>query len=110
MDNQHERAGWWYDSFCEGVDLNAFLVRECRAMSRVAALRGDPDSAAFFAAEAERVARAVQTLWDEQDGIFYDRDERTGARSASNTSARSPRSGRASPPRRRPGAWCASTF
>ena len=79
MDNQHERAGWWYDGFCEGVDLNAFLVRECRAMSRVAALRGDPDSAAFFASEAERVARAVQTLWDEQDGIFYDRDERTGA-------------------------------
>ena len=28
MDNQHERAGWWYDCFCEGVDLNAYLVRE----------------------------------------------------------------------------------
>lgn len=79
MDNQHERAGWWYDSFCEGVDLNAFLVRECSAMSKLAAIRGDGSAADFFAAEAKRVARAVQTLWDEQDGIFYDRDERTGA-------------------------------
>jgi len=31
MDNQHERAGFWLDRFCEGVNLNCTLVRECRA-------------------------------------------------------------------------------
>lgn len=48
-------------------------------MSKLAAIRGDGSDADFFAAEAKRVARAVQTLWDEQDGIFYDRTSALGA-------------------------------
>jgi hypothetical protein len=28
MDNHYERAGYFHDSFCEGVDLNSYLVRE----------------------------------------------------------------------------------
>ena len=79
MDNQHERAGYWYDCFCQGVDLNCYLVRECRAMARVAALKGRPEDEARYLAHAERLKAAVQTLWDERDGFFYDRDVRTGA-------------------------------
>jgi hypothetical protein len=36
MDNQHERAGFWHDRNCEGVDLNCYLVRETRAFARLA--------------------------------------------------------------------------
>ena len=78
MDNQHERAGYWYDNFCEGVDLNAYLVRECRAMSLIADLKEKPEDAAWFEHQARLVTQAVQTLWDDEDGFFYDRDERTG--------------------------------
>ncbi|HPK35651.1 MAG TPA: trehalase family glycosidase, partial [Oscillospiraceae bacterium] len=79
MDNQHERVGWWHDCFCEGVDLNAYLVRECRAFARVAEIKGHPDDAAEFAATADRVALAVQQYcWNEEDGYFYDLDQRTG--------------------------------
>lgn len=78
MDNQHSRAGYWYDCFCEGVDLNCYIVRELRALACIAQARGREADAAEMCADADLVAQAVQTLWDEQDGIFYDRDERTG--------------------------------
>lgn len=78
MDNQHERAGYWYDCFCEGVDLNCYLVRECQAMAEIAKIKGRPEDAEWFLAQAQRVTAAVQTRWDETDGIFYDADCRTG--------------------------------
>ncbi len=81
MDNQHDRAGWWYDCFCEGVDLNSYLVRECRAFARVAEIKGHPEEAAEFKAKADQVALAIQkNCWDEEDGFFYDVDRRTGER------------------------------
>ena len=79
MDNQHERAGWWYDRISEGVDLNSYLYRECLAFSRIAEIVGRPEDCAFYLACAGKVKNAVQELlWDEQDGFYYDRHEKTG--------------------------------
>lgn len=77
MDNQHERAGYWYDSFCEGVDLNCYLVRECKAMAQIAKLKGYTGDENYFKQCAERKKEAIQSLWDEKDGLFYDRHAAT---------------------------------
>jgi neutral trehalase len=79
MDNQHERAGWWRDRFSQGVDLNCYLVRELRAMARLAGWLGQANLALDYLSQAERRAAAVRSwLWDEQDGFFYDRNARRG--------------------------------
>ncbi len=79
MDNQHERAGWWLDRFSQGVDLNCYLVRELRAMARLAALTGQAALQQEYLALAEQRAAAIRAvLWDEQDGFFYDRNARRG--------------------------------
>lgn len=78
MDNQHERAGYWDDCFCEGVDLNSYLVRECHAMSLLSRLKGKKEDEEYFLACEQQVKNAVLSLWDEEDKIFYDQDERTG--------------------------------
>ena len=77
MDNQHERAGFWGDRFCEGVDLNSYLVRECRAFARLATRAGQDALAAEYAAKADARAERIRALcWDEADGFFYDRNAR----------------------------------
>lgn len=79
MDNQHERAGWWYDCFCCGVDLNSYLVRECRAFSVIADQLGHGGDAVLFRNHADRLVCTMRELmWDAQYGIFYDLDRRTG--------------------------------
>jgi putative isomerase len=78
MDNQHERAGYWYDCFCEGVDLNCYIVRDCYAMAEIAKIKNHPEDAEYFTDRAEKVKAAIQTMWDDNDGLFYDRDIRTG--------------------------------
>lgn len=80
MDTQHERAGYWRDDFCAGIDLNSYLYRECRAMAIIAAARSLHDDARLFEQEAEKKRNAILTrLWHEADGFFYDLDTRTGA-------------------------------
>jgi neutral trehalase len=79
MDNQHERAGFWLDRFCEGVDLNCYLVRECRAFATVASWAGHDAIAADYRAKADVRAERIRALnWDETDGFFYDRNARAG--------------------------------
>jgi putative isomerase len=79
MDNQHERAGFWLDRFCEGVDLNCYLVRECRAFATVASWAGKDALVAEYIAEADARAGRIRALcWDEADGFFYDRNVRAG--------------------------------
>lgn len=80
MDNHYERAGDWTgeNGFCEGVDLNSYLVRECRAMAQLATLLGhDRDAADFTAAAGRRSAAIQRDLWDEAEGFYYDRHART---------------------------------
>ncbi len=78
MDNQHERAGYWYDCFCEGIDLNCYIVRDCSAMAEIAKIKKRPEDAQYFTDRAEAVKEAIQTRWDDEDGLFYDRDMRSG--------------------------------
>ncbi len=74
MDNQHERAGFWRDRNCEGVDLNSYLVKECRAFAKLARLAGKEKMAQEYEAKAqERVLRIRELLWDDKDGFYYDR-------------------------------------
>ena len=74
MDNQHERAGWWNDRGCEGVDLNSYLVKECRAFARLAKLAGKDKLAKEYEQKAVDRTNKIQTLlWDDKDGFFYDR-------------------------------------
>lgn len=74
MDNQHERAGYWLDRNCEGVDLNAYLVRESLAFARLAELAGKLTLAnRYRMLAAQRKARINELLWDVEDGFYYDR-------------------------------------
>lgn len=74
MDNQHERAGYWLDRGCEGVDLNSYLVRECKAFAKLARLKKNEKLAREYEKKAEDRALTIRTLlWDEKDGFFYDR-------------------------------------
>ena len=75
MDNQHERAGYWDDGFCEGTDLNSYLVSECRALAKLFGLRGDKaKSKEYLAAAEERKNKINSVLWNEKDGFYYDRN------------------------------------
>jgi putative isomerase len=79
MDNQHERAGWWLDRFSEGVDLNCYLVRECRAFARLAMLSGEADLSQEYGQKADELAgRIRQVMWDEAEGFFFDHNARAG--------------------------------
>ena len=80
-DNQFERVGGWQANFCEGVDLNCYLYRECLALARIADEVGKRQQAADLrgAAQARRET-VLRLLWDDEDKLFYDRDRRTGKR------------------------------
>ncbi len=74
MDNQHERAGFWLDRGCEGVDLNCYIVKECKAFAKLARLAGKENLAKEYEKKAqERTATIQNLLWDEKDGFYYDR-------------------------------------
>lgn len=74
MDNQHERAGFWLDRNCEGVDLNSYLVRETSAFAQLAALAGKDQLASRYRQLSEKRKEKIrELLWDENDGFYYDR-------------------------------------
>ncbi|MBP3917905.1 MAG: hypothetical protein J6I50_01880 [Clostridia bacterium] len=79
MDTQHERAGYWFDRYCCGVDLNSYLVRECRAFALLARIFGKDEDAVFYETHAKRLADTiVDLMWNKEDGFFYDIDRRNG--------------------------------
>jgi hypothetical protein len=74
MDNQHERAGFWLDRNCEGIDLNSYLVRETQAFARLAELAGKQKLAKQYRMLSDqRKARIRELLWDPEEGFYYDR-------------------------------------
>lgn len=78
MDNQHERAGYWNDRFCEGVDLNSYLYLELIAFSKIANYLGFVDDSQLYLEKALLVKnKIINEMWDESDGFFYDIDIRT---------------------------------
>ncbi len=78
MDDQHERAGAWRSDYCEGVDLNCHLYRECLALAQICTFRGDTKRAEKYQRIAKTRKTAVLSMWDEEDSYFYDRDMRSG--------------------------------
>jgi hypothetical protein len=80
-DNQWSRGGALSSFQTEGVDLASYLIRELRAMSVVAAhLNLNADSAAFNQ-HADGVVKLINaTFWDEKQGMYFDRNEKTGER------------------------------
>ena len=87
MDNQHERAGVWKSYYCEGIDLNCYIYRECESMALLAEVLGRKGDAARYRALAQLRKEAVLTLWDEEQGCFLDRDERNGQKIQTKTIA-----------------------
>lgn len=75
MDNHEERAGTWGadTDFCEGADLNSYLVREGTALFQIARLIGRDDVAARLEEDVEIHKQAIlRWLWDERRGMFFD--------------------------------------
>jgi hypothetical protein len=80
-DNQWSRGGALGAFEIEGVDLASYLIRELRAMSVIAAhLKLHADSAHFTRHAGQVVKLINATFWDEQQGMYFDRNEKTGKR------------------------------
>jgi hypothetical protein len=79
-DNQWSRAGQLAAFEVEGVDLASYLVRELRAMAVIATHLDEKADAGAFTARADGVAKLVNDLcWDEREGMYFDRSEKTKA-------------------------------
>lgn len=79
MDNQDRRLGYINVMEFEGVDLNCYLVRELDAMVEISKALGRTEEAEKFAAHAAELRVKInEVFWDEEDGFYYDRSEKTG--------------------------------
>jgi putative isomerase len=77
-DNQWSRAGQLAAFEVEGVDLASYLVREFDAMAVIAERLGLPDDAKAFTARGQKLSQTINDVfWDEKDGFYYDRNEKT---------------------------------
>jgi alpha,alpha-trehalase len=64
-----------YHNSMAGVDVNAFMVLDYRAMALIAERIGRQGEAAEFRGKAARLATAVNThLWDEAEATYYTYD------------------------------------
>jgi hypothetical protein len=81
MDNQVSRAGEKHSFQDEGVDLACYLHRELEAMALIAGKLGKPEDQKSFQDRADALAREINAVfWDDRDGFYYDRNEKTGKR------------------------------
>ncbi|MDR3727925.1 MAG: trehalase family glycosidase [Terracidiphilus sp.] len=79
MDNQISRSGDLDTYQDEGVDLACELYRELQAMEVISVKLGKADEATMYAAHAAKLAKDINAVfWDEKDGFYYDRDQKTG--------------------------------
>jgi hypothetical protein len=77
-DNQWSRGGQLGAFIDEGVDLASYLVRELRAMAVIADHLGQKDDSKAFTTHADLVCKLINDVfWDEKDGMYYDRNEKT---------------------------------
>ncbi|MGA9624295.1 MAG: trehalase family glycosidase [Bryobacteraceae bacterium] len=78
-DNQWSRGGALGAFEIEGVDLASYLVRELRAMAVIAHQLGLAGDVKRYNDHAEHLIKLIDaTFWDEADGMYYDRNEKTG--------------------------------
>ena len=81
MDNQWSRAGALGSFEIEGVDLACYLFRELRAMAIIADKLGKPNDKQAFLDHASRLGKLINDVfWDDQDGFYYDRNEKKNER------------------------------
>ncbi len=81
MDNQFSRSGQLESYTDEGVDLATYLVRELRAMAIISGKLKMPKEQKQYEEHAARLAKTInEVFWDEKDGFYYDRNEKTGQR------------------------------
>lgn len=83
MDNQVRRTGrrgkTGQSYYGEGVDLACELHREYKAMAVIAGQLGKEDDRKEWLDRADKLAALIdRTFWDEKEGFYYDRDQRTG--------------------------------
>lgn len=79
MDNQLSRSGDFDSYFDEGVDLACFLVRELQAMAIISGKLGKTKEQNEYQQHAQRLTKLINDVfWDEKDGFYYDRNEKTG--------------------------------
>lgn len=79
MDNQKRRLGYMDCGEFEGVDLACYLIRDLEAMAEIALEIGRHSDAEGFLARADELRRGIDEIfWDEDDGFYYDRSEKTG--------------------------------
>jgi putative isomerase len=78
-DNQWTRGGALSSFEIEGVDLASYLVRELRAMAVIARGLGILNDVKKYNDHADSVIKLMNaTFWNEEDGMYYDRNEKTG--------------------------------
>ncbi len=78
MDNQISRVGNVNEFKAEGVDLACYLYRELKSLAFIAEKLNEKEDVIIFNKKADELAiNIMQTFWDEKDGFFYDRNERT---------------------------------
>jgi Mannosylglycerate hydrolase MGH1-like glycoside hydrolase domain len=66
-----------------GIDITIYVYRLRRALAQIANAIGRNADAAVHDAAADRTAAAVRArMWDEEAGLFFDVDPRTGSRTA----------------------------
>jgi glycogen debranching enzyme len=79
MDNQLSRAGNLDSYTDEGVDLACYLLRELQAMAIISSELGKAKEQTEYEHHAKRLAKLINDVfWDEKDGFYYDRNEKTG--------------------------------
>ncbi len=63
----------------DAPDFNSYLSLECELLADIAATLGLPERAAFWRGRHERLNQLINDLlWNEEEGIYMDRDVRTG--------------------------------
>lgn len=81
MDNQLSRSGDFDSYFDEGVDLACYLVRELQAMAIISGKLGKAKEQNEYQQRAKELTKLINDVfWDEKDGFYYDRNEKTGKR------------------------------
>lgn len=79
MDNQLSRSGDFDSYFDEGVDLACYLVRELQAMAIISGKLGKTKEQNEYQQHAQELTKLINDVfWDEKDGFYYDRNEKTG--------------------------------
>lgn len=72
-------VSWEPSEISESVDLIAYLVREYRAMSLIAAAIDRKDDVPRWRAKADALEKRLNDqMWSEADGLYFNIDRRTG--------------------------------